>query len=168
MGCLFLVGCGFGFSCLKSYICISNERRTKRDETKRKLCSISIMTKREKWIVAGLAVAAAIAVVIYFSFDPATTPFPRCIFLSLTGLKCPGCGSQRAIHSLLHLDLAAAWRYNAFFLISIPYLALLFIVGWFDRSRSTTLYRILNHRILIWCYAALAFAWWILRNIVNI
>ena len=50
--------------------------------------------------------------------DPSDTtsgvPFPKCLFFSLTGLQCPGCGSQRALHSLLHLDLVAALRYNAY------------------------------------------------------
>ena len=31
--------------------------------------------------------------------------FPKCVLHGTTGLHCPGCGSQRAIHSLLHGDL---------------------------------------------------------------
>lgn len=127
--------------------------------------SSRMMTKRGKWTLAGLAAVVVFVVAIYFCFDPTTTPFPRCIFFSLTGWKCPGCGSQRAIHSLLHLDFAAAWQYNAFFLLTIPYLLMLFVVGWFDRQRRTTLHRILNSYLLIWCYVALAMGWWLARNI---
>ena len=40
-----------------------------------------------------------------------------------TGLECPGCGSQRAIHSLLNGDLVAAVHYNALTVAAIPYIA---------------------------------------------
>ena len=67
---------------------------------------------------------AAIAVA-YKYLDPAVVPiFPRCPFRLLTGYLCPGCGSQRAIHHLLNLDLAGAWQMNPLFVIALPYLAL--------------------------------------------
>ncbi len=112
-----------------------------------------------------LFIALVMAAVIYFLFDPATTPFPRCPFLTLTGWQCPGCGSQRAIHSLLHLDIAAAWRYNAMLVLSIPYVVLLLVAEW---GRRRDLYRVLNSEVLIWCYFALVVAWWVLRNVINI
>ena len=47
-------------------------------------------------------------------FDPSKFSFfPRCPFLLLTGLQCPGCGTQRALHQLLHLHIGEAFRYNA-------------------------------------------------------
>ena len=112
-----------------------------------------------------LGVALATALAVYFLFDPATTPFPRCPFLMLTGLKCPGCGSQRAIHSLLHLDIAAAWRYNALLVLSIPYVLLLVVAEWGGARRESRLYRALNREWLIWSYFALVIAWWVARNI---
>ncbi|MEE1348254.1 MAG: DUF2752 domain-containing protein, partial [Bacteroidales bacterium] len=58
-------------------------------------------------------------------FDPARSGlFPHCPFLMMTGFKCPGCGSQRAIHSLLHLDFATAFRYNAMLVLSLPFVLL--------------------------------------------
>ena len=55
-------------------------------------------------LLIGLVVAALVVFgFIYFALDPSRSDlFPRCVFLSLTGYKCPGCGSQRAIHALLH------------------------------------------------------------------
>lgn len=47
------------------------------------------------------------------------------MFHTLTGLECPGCGSQRMIHALLHGDIAGAWRHNAFLLCLTPWLLLL-------------------------------------------
>ena len=36
--------------------------------------------------------------------------YPTCPFLAITGWYCPGCGSLRAVHDLLHGDLAGAVR----------------------------------------------------------
>ncbi|MBK9015906.1 MAG: DUF2752 domain-containing protein [Saprospiraceae bacterium] len=58
----------------------------------------------------------------YFLFDPASSSFfPKCPF-SRPRLKCPGCGSQRAIHALLHLQVGRAFSENPLMVISIPYL----------------------------------------------
>ena len=126
------------------------------------------MTRKRWWIGAGIAAMLVVAAVIYYVYDPATTPFPRCPFLVLTGWECPGCGSQRAIHSLLHLDFAAAWRYNAMLVLSIPYVVLLVVAEWLGRRRQSRLYRVLNSEVLIWSYFVLVVAWWILRNVINI
>lgn len=125
------------------------------------------MTRKRWWIGAGIAAMLVVAAVIYYVYDPATMLFPRCPFLVLTGWECPGCGSQRAIHSLLHLDIAAAWRYNAMLVLSIPYVVLLLVAEWLGR-RQSRLYRMLNSEVLIWSYFALVVAWWILRNVINI
>ena len=72
-----------------------------------------------------LLAAAVAAVAVYLLYDPSQSAlFPRCPFLMLTGLKCPGCGSQRVIHSLLGGDIAAAWHYNAFMVAALPVIAL--------------------------------------------
>lgn len=122
------------------------------------------MKRRKMLIAAVVGVVVAVGAIVYYAFDPATTPFPRCPFLTLTGWQCPGCGSQRAIHSLLHFDLVAAWRYNALLVASIPYVLLLVGAEWCGR-REGRLYRLLNSEVLIWSYFALVLVWWIARNI---
>ena len=58
-----------------------------------------------------------------FSFEPGKTGvFPVCIFRLLTGFTCPGCGSTRAMHQLLHGHFLAAFMLNPLFLIAIPFL----------------------------------------------
>lgn len=45
--------------------------------------------------------------------DPTSPSWPlRCPSLAVFGLFCPGCGSQRAVHSLLHGEFGAAVAYN--------------------------------------------------------
>ena len=68
----------------------------------------------------GLLVAGAVYV---FSFEPGKTGFfPLCPFRLLTGLTCPGCGSTRAMHQLLHGHIQAAFMLNPLFVIALPFL----------------------------------------------
>ena len=104
---------------------------------------------------------------IYYALDPSTSgAFPQCFFLSLTGYKCPGCGIQRAIHALLHGDVAGAFRYNAFLMVAIPWIALcLFAES--RRTRNPRLYARLNPELFMWLLLAAVLIWWILRNIFD-
>jgi hypothetical protein len=70
-------------------------------------------------LVVGLAIA-----VVLFVCDPSRVPiYPVCTFHRLTGLNCPGCGTLRAAHQLLHGHLGEALRFNALFVLSLPLLA---------------------------------------------
>ena len=124
------------------------------------------MTRRSALWAAG-AVILAVAVTVYALFDPATAPFPRCPFLSLLGLHCPGCGSQRAIHALLHADIAGAWRSNALLVLSLPLVALLLVAQAMSR-RWPRLHNALNSRTVIWIVFTVIVIWWIARNIWNL
>jgi hypothetical protein len=89
-------------------------------------------------------------VFVYGIFDPARVNFfPVCPFRLLTGLKCPGCVFQRAIHQLLRLHFSAAFRYNAFLVISIPLLVFLLMADLF-RYRFPRMYLLSRNPILSW------------------
>lgn len=110
--------------------------------------------------------AAVIAAAIYFFYDPSQPGnwFPRCTFLTLTGYKCPGCGSQRAIHSLLHGDVLQAFRYNAALLVMIPLLATYLLAEW-KRDDWQHFYNALNSAAAGIIVVIAVIAWWLLRNI---
>ena len=98
-----------------------------------------------------IAVALAIMAVVYFVFDPTTTRlFPKCAFYALTGFKCPGCGSQRAIHALL--------------VFSLPFIALL-LTNRYWRGHFPRFYSRLNSTIVTIIAAIIVILWWILRNL---
>lgn len=62
-------------------------------------------------------------VLIYFYQNhPATagTYFLRCPSNFIFGILCPGCGSQRALHHLLHFEIVEAIRCNLLFVLAIP------------------------------------------------
>jgi len=66
----------------------------------------------------------ATALVALRLFDPATAGvFPPCPLRELTGWYCPGCGSLRALHQLLHANFRAAFAFNPLAVISLPFLA---------------------------------------------
>lgn len=78
---------------------------------------------------ALLALGAFFLVLVVLAFfDPRTAWFaPRCPSRLVTGLFCPGCGTGRALHALVHGDLASAFRLNALALAAVPvFLALAF------------------------------------------
>ncbi len=69
----------------------------------------------------AILVFSFIGIPLLFLFDPATTSFyPPCLFKTVLGVPCPGCGSLRATHQLLHGNVAAAWELNKPLLVALP------------------------------------------------
>jgi len=80
-----------------------------------------ITTTKQKLIIPTTAVIGIS--LLYFFVDAREGDFfPHCPFHSLTGLYCPGCGSQRALSALLHLDLASAIKHNVLMVASLPFI----------------------------------------------
>lgn len=113
-----------------------------------------------------LVLTAVLALLLVLgTFDPQKSDFfPKCPFLMLTGLKCPGCGTQRALHQLLNLNLGQAFRYNALMVMSIPLLVFL-ISAEALKGRFPKLYRICMSPVLSWGILAAVLLWWVLRNL---
>lgn len=121
-----------------------------------------------KLILYTLLIAVCAGLIyVYSRFNPESSAlFPKCIFLQLTGFQCPGCGSQRVIHSLLNLDLRKAFEANAFLVLSIPYIIAL-LVSIPLKSRFPKFYNVLNSVPSIITIGILVIAWWIARNIFS-
>lgn len=114
-------------------------------------------------------VLIAIAAIIFFIFSPEDSGFfPRCPFNYATGLDCPGCGSQRAMHHLLHLEIKEAFFYNPMLVIAIPFILIGIYLEYFGgkekypKMRNFFLGRYAASIILV-----LVIAYWIGRNIVK-
>ncbi len=115
----------------------------------------------------AVALLALILAVVYFLLDPAQYNFfPKCPFYAVTGYKCPGCGSQRAVHALLNLDFPGAFMANPLLVIAIPYIILGFL---FDYTRLgeriPRVRKILYGKNAILIVLVIVIAYWILRNI---
>ena len=71
-------------------------------------------------VIWSLLLAGA---VYLYVFEPGRTGFfPPCVFRALTGFTCPGCGSTRALHQILHGHFVAAFMLNPLFLLALPFL----------------------------------------------
>lgn len=77
--------------------------------------------------LAGTLAASAGGAWLLRTFDPgaAGSLFPPCLFLTFTGLYCPGCGITRMLHALVHGDLARAADMNLMVLAMLPLLGLM-------------------------------------------
>ena len=61
----------------------------------------------------ALAALGSLGVAMLYTFDPRNPgTYPICPFLGLTGYHCPGCGTLRALHQLLHGNVIGAMGYN--------------------------------------------------------
>ncbi|HET7231331.1 MAG TPA: DUF2752 domain-containing protein [Longimicrobium sp.] len=73
-------------------------------------------------LLAGAGLAALL--VVLYLYNPLQVGFyPRCPLYLLTGIYCPGCGALRATHALLHGHVITALGYNAFYVLTVPFLA---------------------------------------------
>lgn len=114
-------------------------------------------------IAIAAALFAALAAIYYF-VDPATAIWvPQCPFRLLTGLDCPACGSQRALHAVLHGAWAEALGYNPFLMISLPYLALVAYTTVRPPGEHSAL-KYVRYPHTVRLYLMLIVVWWIVRN----
>ena len=72
-------------------------------------------------VIAALLVAVAGAVTLYAVAPGGDSYYPRCLLYVTTGWYCPGCGSLRAFHALLHGRFAEAVDLNAWTMLVLPF-----------------------------------------------
>ena len=83
----------------------------------------SLAEMRNHRMLAAMFLLGGAAIVLLRVFDPAASGvFPPCPVRYLTGLYCPGCGSLRAMHALLHGDIGRAWAMNPLMMVTLPFL----------------------------------------------
>ena len=112
-------------------------------------------------VVALLGVGAGVLWLI----NPTTTSgLPACPWWSMTGTYCPGCGSTRALHQLLHGNPLAALGLNPLMMLTLPFLGYwllrYLLAGW-----HLAIPEIRLRAGVIYAFAAGVVVFWILRNI---
>ena len=106
-------------------------------------------------LILGASVLLAVAAIVYL-FDPVTAGFyPPCVFNLLTGLLCPGCGGTRALHALLHGDVAAAFAFNPLLFVAMGTAA--FVTG-----RPV----VLTKTWFAWTCGVVLLSWGVIRNVM--
>ncbi|MFY0604209.1 MAG: DUF2752 domain-containing protein [Flavobacteriaceae bacterium] len=115
------------------------------------------MTQKKK-IIIGIAVLILLS--LYFLFNPSLGDlFPKCPFYSSTGAYCPGCGSQRAIHDLVHLRILDALSHNFLMVLLLPTGLILYF---FSRKKFND---IMYHPKSPYIIFGIIGLYWILRNL---
>ncbi len=122
-----------------------------------------MIKQKNLWILGLLFLAVAL---YYFFLNPyqQTDFFMSCPFYKITGYQCPGCGSQRAFHEVLHFHFFEAFKQNALFVLGIPYVLLIFYAN-FNKEKHQKLRQVLvgNKTLLILLIVAILFG--VLRNL---
>ena len=128
---------------------------------------MEIIKKHKLLSVIILLILGGSIVYIFYHYNPGTSGFfLQCPFKLLTGYDCPGCGSQRALHALLHGDVKQAFTYNPLFILAIPYVIIGFI---FNQDKVKTKYPRLRKALFgqkaIYIILFIVIAFWLLRNL---
>lgn len=114
-------------------------------------------------------ITLTILAIIYKTHNPESSIFfPKCMFYKLTGLECPGCGSQRAVHYLLNFDIINASKENALLVLSLPYLftGLVFDLINNPNVKILKLRNVFFGKKAIFLILTIIFLFWLLRNVI--
>ena len=113
-----------------------------------------------------LAALVALGAAVVYMFDPRIPGlYPICPFFGVTGFHCPGCGTLRALHVLLHGDLSGALGYNLLTVMSLPFIAYSFTSKMGKDFLDRALPLIFIPHQLIWGLLVAVLAFWTLRNV---
>lgn len=104
--------------------------------------------------------------IFYFIINPNTFAYaPKCPFHTLTGFHCPGCGSQRALHEILHGNIWTGLQHNFLILLAVLIVGYQFYINFINTRKKQTQKNLLQHSAAKWLILALVLGFWILRNI---
>ncbi len=116
--------------------------------------------------VLGMVGACCAASTVLFLFNPVSAGFyPPCLVKLLTGFYCPGCGTARALHQLLHGDFLKALDFNPLLVISLPFLAYGFLSYVLSGLGQRGFPRIFTSSFWTWAIYSTMFVYTLLRNI---
>lgn len=82
------------------------------------------MIHKRWYSIIGIGTGFLLLAWIYRTFNPAEHFFLPCPIKHATGLECPTCGSQRALHELLNGHIEEAFRLNPLIFLLTPYFLL--------------------------------------------
>ncbi len=116
-------------------------------------------------MLASAAVAAGVGVWALRTWDPnvAGSPFPPCTFRAFTGCYCIGCGLTRAMHALVHGDLARAFSMNPLGVLVLGLVPLMaaWSGGWQPRRLAPLMRWVLEPKL----WLVLLPTYWVARNL---
>jgi hypothetical protein len=107
----------------------------------------------------------AVGATYLFIFEPGKTGFfPACPFRALTGFTCPGCGSTRGLHRLLHGDVVGAFEFNPLMVVALPFLLYALVRYTNAALRGQPVKRHQLNTKYIWALLVVIVSFWVFRN----
>jgi len=118
-----------------------------------------------KHLIIGIFCISLISLYYFYNPEGKLFPFPKCPFFSLTGLHCPGCGSQRALHQLLHFNIIQTLNHNALYIVGILTIVYNLVIKGINHYSKKNYFNYLYHTKTPIIIGIIVVAFWILRNI---
>jgi hypothetical protein len=112
-------------------------------------------------LLLGIGIA-----MVYVFINPSEVDFlPKCPLFSITGIYCPGCGSQRATHQLLNFNFFGVLNQNILYaaglLLFLYHGIILTLNKFFGKNRYNYIYHPKTPIVILF----FIILFWILRNI---
>lgn len=126
----------------------------------------TISSKFKIFAKAIFYIGIIVGITILYLYNPEKKGiFPPCPFKYITGLYCPGCGTLRGIHQLLHGNFLKALHMNPLMVLSIPFIVFVKAYEWYHKFIKNNNKRLVfTHNFYI-ILLTIIFSYWILRNI---
>jgi hypothetical protein len=114
----------------------------------------------------GILLAALLLAFLYFFVNPSQVNyFPKCPLYATTGIYCPGCGSQRATHELLHFHILGVIKQNLLYLFGLLLLFYHLLITSINYFFNKKIYNYLYYPKTPWIILIIILVFWILRNL---
>lgn len=122
------------------------------------------MREKIKTILVIIAILLIFAI-IFFSNPESCKLIPKCPFFIITGYYCPGCGTFRSLHNILHGNFSGAIRSNILTVILLPFITYSLINRFIIAIKKQPMPEFHIPAILIWILFGIVIAYWVLRNV---
>ena len=119
--------------------------------------------KRRLLTVGGALLGLGLVYALWVRLTGLAIP---CLFYTVTGRLCPGCGVTLMCLALLRWDWAAAWNANPVLLLILPVLAALAVRMAVRYIRTGSTVGLKWENALLWTMTALLVIWGAVRNLL--
>jgi len=113
-------------------------------------------------LFVGVCGAAGI---LYFLSPYDSGVYAPCPFNALTDLYCPGCGTLRGLHELLHGHIGIAFGLNPLMVLLLPFIGYSFVNYFVAGIRGRPKRKIFIPSGIIWTLLGVVILFWISRNL---
>ncbi|WP_037373151.1 DUF2752 domain-containing protein [Anaerovorax odorimutans] len=112
---------------------------------------------------AGIVFCAGLMYAYLYSYYSIRIP---CVFHTVTGLYCPGCGISRMCIALLHFNFKGAFSYNQGVMLALPIMIIIAaqVIIKYIKSGNTRLTK--GQNIVVWVLVIYFITFGIIRNIL--